>query len=246
MFVEDFTKIGLNKGEAEIYDSLLQFGSSSASELAKKTDIGRTNVYEYANGLVKKGLATQIEKSNKIFFRAENPKLLRDLAQKQLREAKEITSSFSSLLPRIEELYNKNVSKPLIVFYQGASGYNELMEKIYLETEDCSICHLVPDLDLYTPPEPKYRNTFIRKNIFTNLIANKGEAIGELNKRDKRALRRTIVVPAKDFAIKQDMVLFEDNIAFGDLSKDSFSATLIKNDGLTKLLKSLCTTLMRS
>ncbi|KXK08067.1 MAG: Sugar-specific transcriptional regulator TrmB [candidate division WS6 bacterium OLB21] len=68
MFIKELVDLGLNKGEAEVYSSLLQFGEASASEIAKRTNIGRTNVYEYANSLIKRGLISQFEQKTEYSF----------------------------------------------------------------------------------------------------------------------------------------------------------------------------------
>src|SRR3989304_319382 len=236
MLAPDLYKLGLNKGEAEIYACLLQFGDNSASEIARKTNIGRTNVYEYANALMKKGLISQYERKNKIFFRAEEPRHLRPIVDAKIREIKELDAVYSTLLPRLEDFFNRNVSRPVINFYVGEAGFEEIMSVIYEQNEDADIFLLTADLDNYDPPHPKYRNQILRKQIFTTLFANSGN-ITEFNKRDLRELRKTLLVGKTKLEIKQDMLIFEDTIIFGNLARESFSATMMKDSAFARLLK---------
>ncbi len=238
MFAADLNKIGLNKGEAEVYSCLLQFGDSSASEIAQRTNIGRTNVYEYANALMKRGLVAQYERKNKIFFRSEDPLQLRPIVDSRLREIREIDTIYSNLLPRLSDFYNKNVSRPAVSFYVGEKGYHDVMAIVYENNNDSAMYYLTQDLDNYSPPEPKYRNHLLRRQIFTNLIANKG-SLGEFSKRDQRELRKTTLVESSKLPIKNDLVLFEDKIVFGSFTKESFSATLLKDANFVKMLRML-------
>lgn len=238
MYIQELNKIGLNKGEAEVYACLLQFGDLSASEIAKRTNIGRTNVYEYANALIKRGFASQYEKDSKIFFRIEDPLTLRDLVDNKVRESKELQLGFETLLPKLTELYNKNISKPTIIFLQGESGYQQFAEMAFQNNQGNDLFLLLPDLDFYTAPEPKHRNALLRKQIMTTLIANQGKSINEFKKRDKRELRQTELIEASRLAIKNDICLFEDYFAFGNFDTRAFSATVIQNRDMSKFLRS--------
>lgn len=243
MFTKELIDLGLNKGEAEVYASLLQFGEASASEIAKKTNIGRTNVYEYANSLLKRGLVGQFEKSNKIFYRAEDPHMLRDLLDQRKREVRELETTIGDVLPKMDSYYNRNSNRPQTSFYHGKSGYKEIMSRIYLDSAASYLYVLVPDLDMYEPAEPKMRNALLRRQVFTTLVANKGDSINEFTKRDQRELRKTVLLPKTKLTIKSDMILFDDMILYGNTSKSSFAVNVIRSPELVRLLTTAVSTL---
>lgn len=234
MFVTDLIKLGFSKGESEIYACLLQAGDLSASEIAKRTNIGRTNVYEYANLLAKSGLVNQYEKNNKIFFRAEDPIRLTDIVEAKQREMRELGTSFREMLPKLTDMYNTNISKPLIKHFQSEVGYKELTDMVYIDSNYTQLAIVVPDLDYYTPPEPKFRNALLRKQVFTSIYANSGNII-EFNKRDQRELRRTQLIAESKLRIKTSMMLFADYYVFGKLNPADFSATLIRSKELVSM-----------
>ncbi|KXK26955.1 MAG: Sugar-specific transcriptional regulator TrmB [candidate division WS6 bacterium OLB20] len=237
MFTKELTDLGLNKGEAEVYASLLQFGEASASEIAKKTNIGRTNVYEYANSLLKRGLVGQFEKSNKIFFRAEDPRMLRDLLDQRKREIRELETTIGDVLPKMDSYYNRNSNRPQMNFFHGSAGYREIMTRVYAESASNELVIMVPDLDLYEPAEPKLRNALLRRQAFTTLIANRGESIAEFNKRDQREMRKTAIVHKSKLLITADTILFDDMVLYGSTGKKSFAVNVIRTPELVKLLR---------
>jgi HTH-type transcriptional regulator, sugar sensing transcriptional regulator len=92
MLDKDLVKFGLNKGESKVYASLLKSGDASASEIAKKTGLGRTNIYDYANSLIRIGLVSEYEKNNKIFYRAENPDQIKGNCQSKSKRNKRVSN----------------------------------------------------------------------------------------------------------------------------------------------------------
>lgn len=239
MFAKELEKYGLSKGEANVYSALLQFGDASASELAKSTSLGRTNIYEYANSLIKKGLVSEFEKNNKIFYRADDPDQLKDVVNKQVREAKELALSLTEVLPRLEEMFNANSSKPAIKFFSGKNGFRDFFDKMYLNSDVEDYYLIVKDIDNYSPPQPKHRNALMRRQAFTHLFTNKGEMLKEFQNRDQRELRKTIELSPSQLNIGTDIILYSDQIAFGNISDDNFNVTVIKSEDLAELLRAL-------
>jgi hypothetical protein len=143
------------------------------------------------------------------------------------------------VLPELQELYDINVNRPLVKFLTGEKGYAEAMDDVYFDSSAGEIYILVNDLELYNPPEPKYRNAMHRKQIFTSLVCNNGENITEFNKRDNRELRKTTSIPSSIVEISTDMIIYQDKILFGTLQKESFAATLVRSKPLHKTFKSM-------
>lgn len=245
MIIDELIKVGLHPQEAKIYSVLLEQGDSSATQLAKRTGIGRTNVYDYAAALNKKGLVSEYEKNSKIVYTAENPEQFSDLVEKNLREAKEISSTINQIMPKLQELYQANTTKPVMKFFFGKKAYKSVCEQIYLHNDGSEIYMIIPSLDDFALPEPQYRNALIRKNIFTNLITNAGENLSEYTKRDQRELRKTHLLAVNDFYISQTMILAEDKIYFGQFDKENFAVTMLRQKELVKSFSSLINSLLK-
>jgi len=245
LYADDLIKLGLVPAEAKIYSALLLFGDSTASSIAKKTGLGRTNIYEYAKALIKKGLLTEYEKNGKIFFKAENPTNLQSLVEGRIREANELNLTFSQILPKLDELYKSVTDMPTVKHVIGNKGYKEVFDKLYLTSSDLQIFLLIPDLDFYEPPEPQYHNQIYKNQIYTYLLTNSGSSLIEFHKRDDKENRKTLIIPAGKMKIHFDTLIFDDYFVFGSLNKKNFKATLIKNDSfckqMTSVLQFVCT-----
>ena len=71
--INQLEKIGLNKKQAEVYLACLEIGFSTAQNIAQKTTIKRTTVYDILEHLIKQNLVTQTIKGKKRFYVAEDP-----------------------------------------------------------------------------------------------------------------------------------------------------------------------------
>ena len=78
--------------------------------------------------------------------------------------------------------------------------------------------------------------TVQKKGLTTHLYVNEASGIEIFQKRDESEFRITkkILNP-----IEQDLIVFEDRIVFGNISKKDFNVIVIKNYEFTSMYKSL-------
>jgi len=117
--------IGLSKNESKIYITLLELGISTGTEIAEKSKVHRTNVYDTIERLIQKGLVSYTVKNNKKYFEATDPQnLMHLLKQKE--------DKLRNILPQL--LLAKKLSKKTEVkVYEGAvSARNILLSLLYI------------------------------------------------------------------------------------------------------------------
>ena len=92
MNVDVLEKIGLSKGEAKIYLTLLELGSVPSGKIVKETDLRKSTVYETIGRLQEKGLVSHVVKKGKKHFEASHPDKILDFVQekKEALEKKEV------------------------------------------------------------------------------------------------------------------------------------------------------------
>jgi sugar-specific transcriptional regulator TrmB len=112
---------GLTPHEAVVYLAILELGSGTTIQIAKKAQIKRTTCYDVLGGLEKKGLVFETIKMKKRFFVAEDPEKLK----KEIERKERI---FSDALPQFRSIYNVSGIKPKIRFYEGAEGIKEVYQ----------------------------------------------------------------------------------------------------------------------
>ena len=234
--IEKLQLFGLSQKEAQLYKYLLEQGSSSATAIGSAIKMGRTNVYEYAKSLENKGLVNVIEKQKKIFFQAQSPVKLKDLGEKIVQETKTIEGLIYDYLPKLESDFQKQQNLPQISYLNGSKGNIELFDQIYLKGSHREIFLMIKDLDNYEPCEPKYLFAIEQKQLFTNIFVNSGSDIEQFKKHDEKEHRITFKTT---MPIKQDMIIFEDRIVIGNISKEQFNVIVIRNYEFAEMFKYL-------
>src|SRR3989338_8371900 len=92
-------RVGLSKGEIEVYLVLLKLGSSLVSKVAQETGLHRTNIYDTLEKLREKGLVSYVIKENMKYYSSSNPDKLLDYV-------KEREAEIMSILPELKGYLN--------------------------------------------------------------------------------------------------------------------------------------------
>lgn len=122
--IESLEKFGLSEKEAKVYIANLELGNSLAGDIALKSDLPRTLVYDLLERLIDLGLASYAIKANKKYFQASNPEeLSRILKEKQ--------KSISKILPKLRELQKcDGIKRPKVEIFEGKEGMKTVMDDI--------------------------------------------------------------------------------------------------------------------
>jgi len=120
-----FESIGLNKNEVKIYIDLLKNRKSSVLDVAKRTKIHRSNIYDALRKLIEIGFIIEvIEEKKKLFKVLEPEKILDYLKQKEL-EVKLITPYLKELTSEESEEVAEEIS-----ISKGVFGVRESLKDI--------------------------------------------------------------------------------------------------------------------
>ena len=112
---KDLSTLGLSEEESQIYLMLLEYGTSSVSNISRITKIGRVNCYHHIEKLIHKGLLSESRRSKVKEFTAESPKMLINQQIESLNFAK-------SVVPELLAISAHNPKKPKIQFFEGKEG----------------------------------------------------------------------------------------------------------------------------
>jgi len=122
--IGNLTKFGLSEKEAKVYLACLELGDSTASEIALKSNLPRTLIYDLLERLIDLGLISYSIRDNKKFFRASDPKeLLRILHEKE--------EAVTKALPELKKLQKvRGFKRPKVEVYEGKEGMKAVMNDI--------------------------------------------------------------------------------------------------------------------
>lgn len=119
------TGAGLTEKEAEVYLSLVGLGSSSATEIIRKTGFHRAVVYDLLERLIEKGLVGFAIKGRKKLFEATNPARLLEIVREKENKIK-------TIIPQLIEL-SQFKERLDVKIYKGKEGIKTVFEDIVRE-----------------------------------------------------------------------------------------------------------------
>lgn len=127
-----FESLGLSPNEAKIYQTLVERGESSISEIATSAQIHRRNAYDAMQRLIDKGLCFQIFSSKENKYNAADPGKLTELL-------KEKENELGKLLPDLQAKFGKRLAPEEAYIYRGYEGQKNIWRDILRVGKDIKI-----------------------------------------------------------------------------------------------------------
>jgi HTH-type transcriptional regulator, sugar sensing transcriptional regulator len=207
MLEKDLIKLGLEEKESRIYLALLELGEANIQQIAKKSGIKRTTVYDILESLKYKGLISSITKHKKSHFSAEDPRTL----EEKLDERK---NTLKRIMPELLSIANALDKKPKIRFFEGTEGIKEVY-KDTLKYPSGELLAWVSDeavtvFDKYFLEE-YYLPKRIEKKIWVRAIGPESTEMQNYKNLDEKSLRKTKIISANQFPIEVEINLYGKN-----------------------------------
>ncbi|MBU0957398.1 MAG: helix-turn-helix domain-containing protein [Nanoarchaeota archaeon] len=130
MELQDLKKIGLTQGEIKIYSALLDLGESTRTELAKKSGISPSKIYDVANRLLEKGIISSVKKNNILHFSAANPETIKDFLDQKEQEIQKEKKLVNDMLPTLIAKYTKTEESADVEVFYGWDGMKTVFRDI--------------------------------------------------------------------------------------------------------------------
>jgi sugar-specific transcriptional regulator TrmB len=199
-FLAQFDLVGK---KADVYLAVLELGSGTVIEIARKSEVKRTTVYDILLDLEKSGLIYQTSKGSKRLFVAEDPEKLK----KKLEERERM---LNEMLPQLRSLYNIKGIKPKIKFYEGKEG----LRQVYADTLNYGgeILAFASE-DVVKTLGMEWANDYlakrVKKEIRVRIIIPKTEIIEkEFNPKDQKQLRSSKLVNPKKYPFSVEINIY--------------------------------------
>jgi HTH-type transcriptional regulator, sugar sensing transcriptional regulator len=120
--VKRLEKGGFTDKEALVYVSLLELGGAFPSRVAEYAGLNRSTTYKILLNLSVRGIISEIEKKNKIFYQLEKPDKILKYSENRLRQAESSAEEIKQILPDIEGLLGSDGNRPKITYFDSAEG----------------------------------------------------------------------------------------------------------------------------
>ena len=170
-------EIGLTKSEIKVYLALLEIGESSKGDIVRKAKIAASKVYDVLDKLIDKGLVSFIIKNNVRYFRAANPKKIRDYLTQKREELIKQEELFNKVLPEFNKLYESISEESKVEVFGGWRGMETVYSLLLSESKRGDIVSILGagtgikelQFELFFT---KYRRLALEKGIKTKIIFN--------------------------------------------------------------------------
>lgn len=130
MFQRELAELGMTHNEATIYESILEIGEASVSEISKHSEIHRRSIYDTLQRLVEKGIIFPIFGQKENLYVATDPRKLLEMIEQKEQTVKKI-------LPYLEQIRAKSGERKEAAFiYRGLEGYKNYMRDMARVAED--------------------------------------------------------------------------------------------------------------
>jgi sugar-specific transcriptional regulator TrmB len=239
MFEKYLQDIGLNEKEALVYLALLQVDAASVADLAKKTKIKRPTVYVVLKGLMKKGLASEIQVGKKIHYQAEPPERLETFVERQKTVLEEQQKRLKDIIPQLKGIERELGERPIIKFFEGRDGSISAHEEFYSftpEKEEKGYFIFNRDLleETFTPEElEKYKKIRFGKSVTPITVYTRERGDFSFTSPGTRAR-----IDSHRYPILADITIIEDRVVATTLA-GSTASILIKSKDIATTLASL-------
>ncbi|MFA6887972.1 MAG: helix-turn-helix domain-containing protein [Candidatus Woesearchaeota archaeon] len=134
MDIKTLISIGLTKGEANVYLTLLKIGSTTSGRIINESRVSRSKVYDVLGRLKQKGLATEVIKENVKYFESTDPKKIIEYLQIKKQDIQEKIEQSNQIVEDLNKLKSLHVEKQEARVYTEIEGlktiYSEILEDL--------------------------------------------------------------------------------------------------------------------
>lgn len=130
MDTELLEEIGLTKGEAKVYLTLLETGASTTGAIIKGSGISASKVYQILDRLAKKGLVGHSIKEGSMHFQAAEPKRILNYLNEKEKEMLDKKQRIIAQLPQLELKAQAGAAKRTAEIFEGKRGALNLFNNI--------------------------------------------------------------------------------------------------------------------
>ena len=230
---------GLNEKEAQVYASLLELGGAYPSKIAQTAHLNRSTTYKILSPLSIRGLVSEVEKRNKLFYQIEQPKSLERFARSQVTIAERQLEEAQRLLPNIEGLFSLSPNKPVVKFFEGPEGVLLVYQSHVEESEKYEMLAVSNTADLLKFLPEKFRDYYIKKKeklgITTRAILPDTEVDTDYSKSIYTRFPKAIWPKLKHvahniFPFKSDFTIYGNNkVSIINFNEPQFAGTIIED-----------------
>lgn len=232
----DLSPFGLDENQSTTYLTMLEIGPASILEIAKKSGVNRSMLYEIMDSLITSGLAYKSVRGKKVRFVAREPEILQSLLTNKLKK-------FEKLLPDLKTLAIAGSSKPAITLHEGLTGIKQVYlgaihskeKKLYAFVGVGNLLSKTKILETFWDEE--FKNERKKRNVFGQLIVPNNAPGKKFQTKDNQNFRESRLVNAELYNFPAEVLMYDDTVAFISYTQHEEYAAEIKSPAIAETLK---------
>ncbi len=238
MYQDIFKSIGLSPKEGQAYEALLKLGETSIKPLLRETGLKRGNLYDILYSLEKHGLCelTHIDKKTK--FRPASPVNLKNIAETQRDQMEKANRELSVILPKLNQLFELNSTKPFVAYYQGIEGIKKIHKLILEKKKPLKIFASFIDRNNQTMRELIEKQAHKQKllSIPHQALVPVSNYATTLEKKAEHKKYGVQIKMLTNFDLTSQIAIFGNSVAISSLAPQ-ITTTYIENFSIAKTLE---------
>lgn len=239
--IEDLSKFGLSNEEAIVYIELLKGGRSSAYQLSKKLQLGRSKVSSIIRSLEDKNMVFEQVKGSSTEYQAHPYRNLAALVEIEEAEIKNRKSSLPDLYDKFSEIVpSTKLPKSKVYHYYGIDGlkqvtWNSLKAKGVMKIFEVSRLSVFLQQDF----ADDYRMECVRRGITHMDLTNEAHMPGWTDVQEFVDSQKLRYIDPKILKIKFEILIYNDIVALLDYKDKEIFCVEIHSASLAELQNQL-------
>jgi len=238
---QSLKQIGLDEKEAKVYLAALELGPTNIQNLAKKSAVKRSTVYEMIKNLKKMGLMSETTKGKRKLIVASGPENIK----KSIIEKEKL---LNQILPELKSISNIGFVEPRIMFFEGKEGLKEIYWDT-LKTKSKMELWISPIQDIVeTVGEEfliKYIDERVKKGIWIKSLHITSKKVPTYKYLDPKTYEKTlrqVRFSAEEIDIPNTIAIYDNKVAIMSSKKEGFGF-IIESEDYAKTMTVLYNTL---
>ncbi len=120
--IQSLVNLGLNEKQVKVYLACLDLGGATIQEIALKSGVKRTSIYNFIDKLIEKSLISKTQKENRYLFLAESPALL-----KRLQKRNEVF--LNKKMPELMQKFEKSKIGASFKYFRGKEATKKILKE---------------------------------------------------------------------------------------------------------------------
>ena len=229
--ITSLKNLGLSEQETRVYLAALELGEATVQDLARKSGVKRTSIYNFIDKLKKQGYLAMTKRKKRVLYAAAHPKQLVELEKQRL-------AWLEGVLPELTAIYNKTPKKPKVTFYEGSEGIKEVYADTLREQRpivawsDWDYMESTLGSDFCK----RYPEERAKRHIPFSTISRDSQTSRAVMAKNEKELRKMKFIKSEE-ELKTEINIYGDKVAMMSFRSNPPFAVLIENHDIAETLR---------